>query len=135
MKRETPVTLAIELCDRELESEQLEYRTRQLMNELKKIECVSVKLVRDINPPTGHKSIESIGGVLVGMLKAEVNLENAKKAIAFLQGYFIGKPDRPIKVKAEVKGQKVEIEASNISDFKEALGEMNNFFEKLLAEG
>jgi hypothetical protein len=69
------------------------------MAELKEVDEVEmVNRVVDPNPPEGNKSL---GGVLVGLLTAEVNAENSKRVFSFLSDRLRGKPIE-LKVEADV---------------------------------
>lgn len=74
----------------DLNSEEQDEQVQRLLAELKEMnEIESVGRVLDPNPPEGNKSL---GGFLAGLLKAEVNVANAKKVLGFLGGFLVGKP-------------------------------------------
>jgi hypothetical protein len=72
------VKLTINFNDPDLEPEEREQQLQLLMTELKQMDEVeAVDRVLDSNPPAGNKAL---GGFLVGLLAAEVNVANAQKS-------------------------------------------------------
>ena len=107
------ITLTIAFTDPELGSEELEAQAQNLLVQLKDLDEVeTVNRVLDPNPPAGNKAI---GGILVGLLTAEVSVANFKKLGAFL-GDRLG--NKPVKLKVKAPdGRELELEASSREEF------------------
>ena len=77
MNDQSSIKLTIAFDDPDLEPEERDEQAQRFLAELKQVDEVeSVERLLDHNPPEGNKSL---GGFLVGMLLAEVNLANGKK--------------------------------------------------------
>ena len=107
------ITLTIAFTDPELDSEELEAQAQNLLVQLKDLDEVeAVNRVLDPNPPAGNKAI---GGILVGLLTAEVSVANFKQLGAFL-GDRLG--NKPVKLKVKAPdGRELELEASSREEF------------------
>ena len=107
------ITLTIAFTDPELGSEELEAQAQNLLVQLKDLDEVeAVNRVLDPNPPAGNKAI---GGILVGLLTAEVSVANFKQLGAFL-GDRLG--NKPVKLKVKAPdGRELELEASSREEF------------------
>jgi len=116
--------LTIAFIDPELTNEERDDEVVQLLGELSdRSDIESVDRVRDPNPPDGNKSI---GGFLVGVLAAEVSVANAKKVVGFL-GDRLG--NKPISLKAEKNGKKLEVTANSREELEFLIQKANEFFE------
>lgn len=116
--------LTIAFIDPELTNEERDDEVVQLLSELSdRSDIESVDRVRDPNPPDGNKSI---GGFLVGVLAAEVSAANAKKVLGFL-GDRLG--NKPISLKAEKNGKKLEVTANSREELEFLIQKANEFFE------
>jgi len=116
--------LTIAFIDPELTNEERDDEVVQLLSELSdRSDIESVDRVRDPNPPDGNKSI---GGFLVGVLAAEVSVANAKKVVGFL-GDRLG--NKPISLKAEKNGKKLEVTANSREELEFLIQKANEFFE------
>jgi len=116
--------LTIAFTDPELTNEERDDEVVQLLDELSdRSDIESVDRVRDPNPPDGNKSI---GGFLVGVLAAEVSVANAKKVLGFL-GDRLG--NKPISLKVEKNGKKLEVTANSREEFEFVMQKANEFFE------
>ena len=73
---------------------------------------------------TAEPGAKNIGGFLIGILTAEINAENLKSLVGYLGDRLSGKT---IKIKAESKSRKINIEVRNVEDLKKALAEVDNF--------
>ena len=113
MAGEPTVTLTIAFNDPDLDSEELDAQAQNLLAQMRDLdEIETVDRVLDPNPPEGNKAI---GGMLVGLLMAEVSVANFKKLGAFLGDRLGGKPIK-LKVKAP-DGRELELEASSQQEF------------------
>ena len=108
MVSEPTVTLTIAFNDPELDSEELEAQAQNLLAQMRDLdEIETVDRVLDPNPPEGNKAI---GGMLVGLLMAEVSVANFKKLGAFL-GDRLG--DKVIELEVEANGKKLKVKANS----------------------
>ena len=120
----THFALTIAFTDPELTNEERDEDALQLLGELSdRSDIESVERLRDPNPPDGNKSI---GGFLVGVLAAEVSAANAKKVLGFL-GDRLG--NKPISLKVEKNGKKLEVTANSREEFEFVIQKANEFFE------
>ena len=102
------ITLTIAFTDPELDSEELEAQAQNLLVQLKDLDEVeAVNRVLDPNPPAGNKAI---GGILVGLLTAEVSVSNFKTVCGFL-GDRLG--NKPIELEVEANGKKLKVKANS----------------------
>lgn len=109
------VKVTIAFNDPELEPEELDEQAQQFMGELKEIDEVKVDRVLDPNPPEGNKAV---GGFLVGLLTAQVNVDNAKKLMGFLGDRLGGKP---IELSVEANGKKLTVKAHSREELEAAI--------------
>lgn len=113
------LTILIDLTEAEagLEAEEIESRSLDLADELQSGELVNnARLARETDLPEGAKSglLAFVGGVLM----AEVNGENLKKALDFLGVRFYGKT---LTLEYEADGLKTTLEYKNEKDLEVAL--------------
>ena len=102
--------------DPDLDAEERDEQAQQLMSELKQMDEVeTVDRVLDPNPPEGNKAI---GGFLVGLLMAEVNVANAKNLMGFLGDRLGGKP---IELQVEDNGRKLTVKAHSREELEAAI--------------
>ena len=100
------VKLTIAFNDPDLDSEERDEQAQRFMNELKQMDEVDVNRVLDPNPPEGNKAI---GGMLVGLLTAQVSPINAQKLMGFLGDRLGGKP---IELSVEANGKKLTVKST-----------------------
>ena len=107
------ITLTIAFNDPDLKNEDLEEQAQNLFAQMRDLdEIETVDRVLDPNPPAGNKAI---GGILVGLLTAEVSVANFKQLGAFL-GDRLG--NKPVKLKVKAPdGRELELEASSREEF------------------
>jgi len=114
--------LTIAFADLDLDAEERDEQAQQLMSELKQMDEVeTVDRVLDPNPPEGNKAI---GGFLVGLLMAEVNVANAKNLMGFLGDRLSGKT---IELEVEGNGKKLKVKANSREELKAAIAEAERF--------
>lgn len=95
------ITLTIAFTDPELDNEELETQAQNLLAQMRDLDEVeTVDRVHDPNPPAGNKAI---GGILVGLLTAEVSAANFKKLCGFLSDRL---GNKPIELEVEANGKK-----------------------------
>jgi hypothetical protein len=93
-----------------------------LMAELRQMdEIESVDRVQDPNPPEGNKAI---GGLLVGLLMAEINVANAQKLMGYLGDRLGGKP---IELEVEANGKKLKVSAHSREELEAAIAAAQKF--------
>lgn len=116
------VKLTINFNDPDLDSEELDEQVQRLMTELKQMDEVeTVDRVLDPNPPKGNKAL---GGFLVGLLMAEVNVANAQKLMGFLGDRLGGKP---IELAVEANGKKLTVKAHSREELEAAIKAAQDF--------
>lgn len=117
-----PIKLTIDFNDPELEPEQRDEQAQRLIAELSDMDEVET-VDRTLNPnfPVGAKSM---GGFLVGLLTAEVNVGNAKKLMGFLGDRLGGKT---IELTVEANGKKLAVKASSCEELDYAIKSAQDF--------
>lgn len=109
--------------DPDLAPEELEALTQRLLQQMGAIDEVEqVNRVRDSNPPAGSKPLDA--AFIVGLLSAEVNIQNIKALLGFLWERLNG---RPIELKVEANGKKLEVKAYSQQDLLAAVDAAKNF--------
>ena len=89
------------------------------MRDLDEIETVD--RVLDPNPPVGNKAV---GAILVGLLTAQGNKENAQKVMGFL-GDRLG--NKPIELEVEANGKKLKVSAHSREELEAAIEAAQKF--------
>ena len=120
---ETPsIKFTIAFNDPDLDSEELDEQAQRLIAELKQMDEVdAVDRVLDPNPPEGNKAI---GGMLIGLLTAEVSVGNAQKLMGFLGDRLGGKP---IELEVEANGKKLTVKAHSREELEAAIKAAQDF--------
>ncbi|WP_431628752.1 hypothetical protein [Alkalinema pantanalense] len=122
MSRPSSIQFTIAFNDPDLDSEELEEQAQNLLAQMKDLdEIETVNRVLDPNPPAGNKSV---GGILVGLLTAQVNKENAQKLLGFL-GDRLG--NKPIELEVEDNGKKLKVKASSQAELMIAIEAAQKF--------
>ena len=110
------IKLAIAFNDPELDADDRDEQAQRLLGELRQLnEVETVDRVLDPNPPEGNKAI---GGILIGLLTAEVNVGNAQKLMGFLGDRLGGKP---IELQVEDNGRKLTVKAHSREELEAAI--------------
>lgn len=108
MLNKSNIKLTIAIQDSDLEAEELERLTQNLLQEIQEIDEVEdARLVESKEIPTGAKSL---GGSLLGVLQAEVSFANFKKLVEFIKNRLSGKV---IELEVEANGKKLKVKASS----------------------
>jgi len=115
------VKLTIAFNDPDLDSEERDEQAQRFMNELKQMDEVEVDRVLDPNPPAGNKAV---GAILVGLLTAQVNKENAQKVMGFLGDRL---SNRTIELEVEANGKKLKVKASSREELEAAIEAAQKF--------
>jgi hypothetical protein len=118
------LALKIQFNDPTLDDEDRDRSAQYLMAELNEMDTVSsVSRVLDPHPPEGNKSF---GAFIVGLLQAEVSLQNAKGLLTYL-GERLG--NKPIELEVEHNGKKLKVKAHGREELKAAIQEAKDFLE------
>jgi hypothetical protein len=122
MPEDSNIQLTIAFNDPELDSEELEAQAQNLLAQIRDWdEIEGVDRVLDPNPPAGNKSV---GAILVGLLTAQVNKENAQKLLGFL-GDRLG--NKAIELEIEANGKKLKVKASSQAELMVAIEAAQKF--------
>jgi hypothetical protein len=121
MSSESNVKLTIALCNPDLDAEDQERETRNLLREIKELDLENAGLVPVMEVPEGSKAL---GGFLFGMLQAEVTTSNCKKLLGFL-GDRLG--NKTIELEVEANGKKLKVKASSREELTAAIEQAQKF--------
>ena len=122
MTETSNVKLTIAFNDPDLDSEELEEQAQNLLAQMRDVdEIETVDRVLDPNPPVGNKAV---GAILVGLLTAQVNKENAQKVMGFL-GDRLG--NKAIELEVEANGKKLKVKASSQEELEAAIAAAQRF--------
>ncbi|MEH2256750.1 hypothetical protein [Nostoc sp.] len=121
MSSESNVKLTIALSNPDLDADEQERETRNLLREIKDLDVESAELVAVTEIPEGAKSV---GGFLVGVLQAGVSLANFKKLLGFL-GDRLG--NKTIELEVEANGKKLKVKASSPEELTAAIEQAQKF--------
>jgi len=116
------VKLTIAFNDPDLDSDELEAQAQSLLAQMRDLdEIETVDRVLDPNPPEGNKAV---GAILVGLLTAQVNKENAQKVMGFL-GDRLG--NKVIELEVEANGKKLKVKASSREELEAVIKAAQDF--------
>ena len=115
------VKLTIAFNDPDLDAEEREEQAQLFMAELQQMDEVEVDRVLDPNPPEGNKAV---GAILVGLLTAQVNKENAQKVMGFLSDRL---GNKAIELEVEANGKKLKVKASSREELEAAIAAAQKF--------
>jgi hypothetical protein len=102
------VKLTIDINQSDLEAEKLDELTQNLLQEMKELDEVeTASLVADENPPEGARAF---GSFLLGILQAEVSIENISFVLKFL---WDTRNRQPIEIEVEVNGNKARVKVGS----------------------
>jgi len=122
MTPDSNVKFTIAFNDPNLDSDELEAQAQNLLAQMRDLdEIETVDRVLDPNPPKGNKAI---GGMLVGLLTAQVNLANAQKLLGFLGDRLVNKS---IELEIEANGKKLKVKASSQAELEAAIAAAQKF--------
>ena len=120
------VQLTFAVNDPELNDEERQEIAQKLLRQLKQLDEVEkVGRAEDSNLEEGSRSVLA---TLVGVLTAEVSIENVKKVLGFVGDRL---SDKPIIIKVKVGEQEVEIEAKSRKELEEAEKVANNLLARM----
>jgi hypothetical protein len=122
MPANSSVKFTIAFNDPDLNSEEIEGQAQSLLAQMRDLDEVeTVDRVLDPNPPAGNKAM---GGILVGLLTAQVNKANAQKLLGFL-GDRLG--NKLIELEVENNGKKLKVKASSQAELTAAIEAAQKF--------
>lgn len=123
MTEQSNVKFTITLSDPGLDEEELDEATRNLLQEMKELDEVEqASLVKVEQAPEGSKPLV---GFVLGMLQAEVSIQNIKKLLGFL-GDRLG--SKPIEIEVEApNGRKLKVKASSREELLVAIKAAEDF--------
>ncbi|MBH8572360.1 hypothetical protein I8752_04785 [Nostocaceae cyanobacterium CENA369] len=121
MSSKSNVKLTIALTNPDLEPEEQEQETRNLLREIRDLDVESAELVPVTEIP---KDTKSVGGFLVGVLQAEVSLANFKKFLGFLRDRL---GNKTIELEVEANGKKLKVKASSQQELAAAIEQAQKF--------
>ncbi|MBC1221844.1 hypothetical protein GNF10_06430 [Nostoc sp. UCD121] len=121
MSFESNIKLTLALSNPDLDAEEQEQETRNLLREIKELDVESAELVAVTEIPQGAKSV---GGFLVRVLQAEVSLANFKKLLGFL-GDRLG--NKTIELEVEANGKKLKVKASSQEELNAVIEQAQKF--------
>jgi hypothetical protein len=122
MSKDSNVKLTIAFDDPELDAEDKENEAQKLLAQLKNLDEVeSVNRVLDPSPPDGNKAL---GGILIGLLSAEVSPANLKTLFGFLSDRL---GQKPIALEVEANGKKLKVTAHSREELEAAIKAAQDF--------
>lgn len=124
MASKSNIKLTLNFNDPDLTPDERDEQAQRFITELRDVDEVeAVNRVLDPNPPEGNKAL---GGILVGLLTAQINAENAKRVLGFLGDRLGGKA---IELEVEVDGtsKKFKIKAQSREELAVALEAAEKF--------
>ena len=115
MTDQPTIQLTFAVNDPELEDEQRQEIARKLLRQLKQLDEVEkAELAKDEELEEGTRSVLS---TLVGVLTAEVSIENIQKVLGFIGDRI---PNKPLVIKVKVGNQEIEIETKSRKELEAA---------------
>jgi hypothetical protein len=122
MSASSSVRLTIAFNDPDLDSEEREEQAQNLLSQMRDLDEVeTVDRVLDPNPPAGNKAM---GAILVGLLTAQVNKENAGRLLGFLSDRL---GNKLIELEVEADGKKLKVKASSQAELTAAIEAAQKF--------
>jgi hypothetical protein len=117
------VTLDLRSSEPDLVPEELEVLTQRLFQQMREVDEVQqVNRVPEPTPPEGSKPLDA--AFIIGLLTAEVNAKNIKALLQFLWERLSGKP---IELKVEAEGRKLEVTAYSQQELSAAIEAAKEF--------
>jgi hypothetical protein len=123
MVTKSNVQVTISLTELNLDEEELQAEVQNLLPQLREVDGVEdANLVAVENAP---KNTKALGGFLLGLLNAELNVANFKALFNFLGDRFGNKPIKMV-IKAP-DGRELNLEASSREEFDFAFQKAQDF--------
>ncbi len=122
MTRQSDIKFTITLSDPDLDEEELEAATQNIVREFNELDAVEqASLVQVKEAPTGSKAVS---GFVLGIVETIVDIGNIKGFMGFLRDRF---SDKPIEIEVEANGRKLQLKASNQEDLMAAIRAAEDF--------
>lgn len=121
MMSASDIKVMIHFNDHDLDDEERDHEVDKLLPQVRELDGVTSDRVPDLNPPTANKAV---GGMLAGLLMAEVSPANFKKLMGFLGDRLGGKA---IELEVEANGKKLKVKASSREELEAAIDAAQNF--------
>ena len=121
MIAESNVKLTIALKEPDLDAEELDELTRNLLQEMRDLNVERADLVAVEETPERTKAF---GGFLPGLLQAEVSVANIKRVLGFIGDRLGG---QPIELEVEANGKKLKVKASSQEELHVAIQAAEKF--------
>ncbi len=121
MTNVSEIKVTINFNDPDLDKDGRDHEVDKLLPQIRELEGVTSDRVPDLNPPEGNKAV---GGMLAGLLMAEVSPANFKKLMGFL-GDRLG--SKVIELEVEANGKKLKVKASSRQELEAAIAAAQNF--------
>ena len=116
------ISITIALKSPDLDNQELQDSIENLLSQFREVEEVEqANLIAVEEIPEGAKSM---GGFLIGMLKAEVNPAGIKNLFSFLRERLSGKA---IEMEVEANGKKLKVKASSQAELMAAIQAAHEF--------
>jgi hypothetical protein len=120
---ELDVTIDLRKSEPDLAPEELEALTQRLFQQMGGLDEIDrVNRIPEPNPPQGSKPLSA--AFLIGLLTAEVNAKNIKALLQFIWERLSGKP---IELKVEANGKKLEVKAYSQQELSAAIQAAQEF--------
>jgi len=123
MSSESNVKLIIALASPDLDAEEQEEETRNLLREIRDLDVESAELVEVTEIPKG---VRSVGGFLLGVLQAEVSIANCQKVLGYLRDRL---GNKPIELEVEANDKKLKVKANSQQELIMAIEQAQKFIE------
>ena len=121
--KDLDVTIDLRNSEPDLAQEELETLTQRLFQQLGRLDEVEqINRIPEPTPPAGSKPLSA--AFLIGLLTAEVNAKNIKALLDFLWERLSGKP---IELKVEANGKKLEVKAYSQQELSAAIEAAQSF--------
>jgi hypothetical protein len=123
MTTSSKLKLTIQFIDPKLDAEERDEQAQLLIDELKDIDEIdrACRVIDPTPPPEGSKAI---GTYLVGLLMAQMNIDNAKKIFDYLRDR-LGR--QKIEFTIEANGKKLSVKASSREELDYAIQAAEKF--------
>jgi hypothetical protein len=123
MTASSNIKLTIQFTDPQLDAEERDEQAQLLIDELKDIDEID-RVDRVIDPTPPPEGSKAIGTYLVGLLMAQMNIDNAKKAFEFLRDRL---GNKSIEFTIEANGKKLSVKASSREELDYAIQAAEKF--------
>jgi hypothetical protein len=123
MTASSKLQLTIQFTDPQLDAEERDEQAQLLIDELNEIDEID-RACRAIDPTPPPEGSKAIGTYLVGLLMAQMNIDNAKKMFEFLRDRL---GNKSIEFTIEANGKKLSVKASSREELDYAIQAAEKF--------